>query len=439
METPYKHYNEEAEKVVLTHILNEAEDGNRALLTQVKPDWFWIPKNKLIIEIMLNKPSPMKIMEIWEVIQANRIEYVSMDYLLDTVGNLDIHRSFEDAKDIIEHKYLQRKVAEKLKDIQDKIYITDLKDLQAELMQYFYNLGVQKEQLKSIYEDYKEINEELLDVGTARDLYKLSPLRKTIMVLGGDSAHHKTNQCIDILIQFLKANYSKNPKFKVLFFSAEMAFDRIRDRLFAKILHQPLQDIKSRKRKPQEILSEVKAKAPYLDNFIIVPPTQFTSLTDVSTLLTQFKPDVWGFDFLQYFAYIAAGGKQQDQNRCVMETIATLKVLSEITNSLGIIISQVRKKSENRERHFPRIDDLEWSGLTKQIADNIGMCFWPVKVRKEYGTMGSRKIVDASWYCVSWQKVRDGSDFTEALKVTPEYCDFSKHPTPNVGAPYLDF
>jgi replicative DNA helicase len=128
---------------------------------------------------------------------------------------------------------------------------------------------------------------------------------------------------------------------------------------------------------------------------------------------------------------MSAGNNAEMQNKNVMEAIATIKILTEVTNSLGIVLSQLRKKNDNRQTHFPRVDDLEWSGLTKQISDVVGLCFWAWKINSDTAQM--------NWYTVSWQKVRDADPFNEVLWVMPEICDFKRHPQPNIGREYFNW
>jgi replicative DNA helicase len=174
----------------------------------------------------------------------------------------------------------------------------------------------------------------------------------------------------------------------------------------------------------------INTKYPYLEqNFIIVDGTKFRNATDVSRIINTFRPTVWGLDYIQYFAQISAGNALE-QNRNVMEVMATMKVLTETTDSLGIMLSQLRKKDKNSLIHFPRVDDLEWSGLIKQLSRNIGICFWPYKIKQ---------TADINWFTVSWQKVRYGKLFNEVFKVYPEYCNFELHPRPSEHPEYFQW
>lgn len=425
--------NPEAELTILKYLCKQ--EYNPAMNTMINKEWFYTPEHRIVFEIISEAGRQITYAELSNMIQS---KYPSMS--IDTWLKNDLFRSndisLEEVNiciDIIEEKYRLRNFEKKLMDIHDNMFSQTVEQVQTQLITYFHSAGTTKEKLKSLDEDFELVNKDMLEFGEARPgLNQLYALRDTVITIGGDSSHHKTNQLLDILIKALLHNYPKNPNFRVMFFSGEMSWKRIRDRIFAKMLQIDLADVSKRVISPEKMKAEFAEKYPMLlqDNFILVPPTKFRTVSDLSSLVVRHKPDIWGLDFLQYFAQQSAGNAEQ-QNKNVMEAIATIKILAEVTNSLAIVLSQLRKKSEQRQTHFPRIDDLEWSGLTKQISDVVGLCFWPYKI---YPAMSS-----LNWYTVSWQKVRDGEPFNEVLYVNPHYCDFVQHPTPYAERKYFEW
>lgn len=426
--------NPEAEITILKYLCKN--EYNPALGTMLSEEWFYTPENRIIFEIIKDNGRQITYAELSNLIQAKypRIE-ISAWLKNDLFRSNDITEDEVNiCIDIIEEKYRLREFEKKLLTIHENMFSGTVEEVQTQLITYFHSTATTKERLKSLDEDFELVNKDILEFGNERPgLNKLYALRDTVITIGGDSSHHKTNQLLDILIKGLLHNYKTNPNFKVMFFSGEMSWKRIRDRIFAKMLQIDLADVSKRTRSPESMKAEFMEKYPMLlsENFILVPPTKFRSVSDLSSLVVRHKPDIWGLDFLQYFAQQSAGNNAEQQNKNVMEAIATIKILAEVTNSLAIVLSQLRKKSEQRQTHFPRIDDLEWSGLTKQISDVVGLCFWPYKI--------SPVNADINWYTVSWQKVRDGDPFNEVLQVIPEYCDFKPHPTPLRDRKYFDW
>lgn len=428
-----KKSNPEAELVILKYLYAHYD---QTYIDLISPDWFYDDIYRYMFIVL--KESGRKITKL--ELQLRQDDFVPGEYILPIIE--EIYRENNIAEqdlitciDVIEEKYRLRMIEGKLADIQQRIYQSkSVENIQLELISYFSENISKPDKMKSLVEDFDEANNDLIEFGGARPaLNDIIPIRQSIITIGGDSAHHKTNQLTDILLKGLLFNSKKNPNFKVMMFSSEMSWKRIRDRIFAKLLHIPLTTITKRKEiNVKEITKRFEEEYPeVVSNFLLVSPSQFKTASDLSKFVIKHKPDIWGLDFLQYFAQMSAGNNAEMQNKNVMETIATMKVLVENTNSLGIIISQVRKKSEQRLVQFPRVDDLEWSGLTKQISNSIGMCFWPYRLRQDEA--------EKNWYTVSWQKVRDNEPFNEVLWVEPEFCDFKPWPTPNINLKYFNW
>lgn len=426
--------NHEAELTILKYLCTKHDP---AYLVLIQPKWFHSPVHRAVFEVLRQYGASRKLTY---AELSNHLQAVHPETPVDVWAKTELFKENDIepgevaiCTDIIEEKWKLRELESKLMDVHARMFTGSLIDVHTELIAYFHQNAVKKELIKSLDEDFESENKDLIEFGSTRPaLNKLGALKNTVITIGGDSSHHKTNQLLDILIRALLHNYPKNPDFKVMLFSGEMSWSRIRDRIFAKMLQIELEKVTRRHVQPHQIVGEFQEKYPALvSNFYLISPSQFRSMSDLNSLVASYKPDVWGLDFLQYFAQMSAGNNAEQQNKNVMEAIAQIKILTEITNSLGIILSQLRKKSEQRLLHFPRMDDLEWSGLTKQISDIVGLCFWPYKINPSTAQM--------NWYTVSWQKVRDSEPFNEVLWVKPEFCDFMPHPTPNADRKYFDW
>lgn len=333
---------------------------------------------------------------------------------------------YETCIDILKRKWRQREISEFLTNMSNRIYDMSPEESHLELITYFQNQELlEQKKNKRITEDFTDENVELIVLGgkSRPELDEIVPLKGSVITLAGDSGHHKSNQLLDMLLRFL----DNNPTKKAVFFSKEMEFKEVQARLYANRLEYDFKSILKRKDRHNGSKIDVdkltadmeKYHQHICENFIVISPQEFQSNSDIARILMQYEPDVWGLDFLQWYAQVQAGNAAE-QNRNVMETIAFSKTISQVTNSLGIILSQVRKRSDFRTKVFPRIDDIEWSGLTKQISHSIGMCFWPYKHENKS---------EKNWYVTSWQKVRNGDLFNEPAWIDPEMCKF-KYPHP---------
>lgn len=430
-------HNVEAELTILKYLCVNHDPG---IISTLSRDWFYSSEHKVILDILQSNGKRLTYAEFSNIADSKYSKLIEV-WLKQELFKPDSKSiSLEECNsciNIIEDKYKLRLIEEKLLSIRDKLYQGTPSEVETELITYFHNNHSNRESIKNLDEDFNAENLDLIEFNGDEKfgrpgLNRLGALRSTVITIGGDSAHHKTNQLLDILINALIYNFPKNPDFKVMMFSGEMSWGRIRDRIFSKLLHIEHDKIKRRQIEVHEALDLFRTNFPQIQsNFKLIDPKQFRSVSDLSRWVVQFKPDIWGLDFLQYFAQMSAGNNAEMQNKNVMESIATIKILTEVTNSLGIVLSQLRKKNDQRQTHFPRIDDLEWSGLTKQISDVVGMCFWPYKIQP--GT------AQKNWYVISWQKVRDAEPFNEVLWVDPEFCDFKRHPTPNIGREYINW
>lgn len=407
--------SEEAEFTCFQHITN---DKTGVYVSQLREEWFYSAKNQYIFRVLKNNPD-IDILKFRDITTTEKTEFISADETLAIFEPSDF--SFESASSIIRQKYNQRLIDKRVSELHELIYNTSPKDWKMELDKFFLELETEEEVTKTILDHFKVDSGQLIDFGKERPkLENLLFKRKSYAVVGGITSHHKTNQLIDLLVRALKTNYPKDNKFTVLMFSGEEPAEDMSLRLFAKLLHINLRDIIKGKVRPEEITDLIKRDFPeFITNFIIVDSSQFKNASDVSRIIAQFNPDVWGIDFIQWFAK-SSGKNPDDQNRNIMEAVATVKILVETTNSLAILLSQIRKQRSDAIYKFPRQEDLEWSGEISQYAAIIGLVFWPYKIRQT--------DIDKSWFCVSWVKVRYGDLDTEILDVIPEFCDFTYNP-----------
>ena len=366
----------------------------------------WIEDNSLLEEVNLRR-----------FIKNNNANIG--EEVIRSVYSKPVH-SFKSCLKILQDDWVLNKMDGFLTEMKDKIRKGDPNTIRIEMAQWLEGLPDFNEKEKKLTDDVSETNDLLVKIHTRRrpSLEYLLAMKKSLIVVGGYSGHHKTNCALDILDCALEANIGLDPNFKVVFFSKEMDFEEIRDRLFAKKLQIPVQDVLKRKVDVPKMIAEFERKFPkWNTNFKIIAPEKFRSVNDLGRILVKYKPTVWALDYLQ-LAALTSADNANEQNPRVMEWISACKLFARVLPNLGIILSQLRKKSETRATWFPRLDDLEWSGLTQQLAHSIGLCFWPYKVQPQR--------CEFTWYTVAWQKNRNGGIFNEILEVNPEMCDFQQ-------------
>jgi prephenate dehydrogenase len=109
-----------------------------------------------------------------------------------------------------------------------------------------------------------------------------------------------------------------------------------------------------------------------------------------------------------------------------MRTVANLHMLTRTTDSLGILVSQIKKFSEQRISKVPRIEDLEWSGIIGQLASWICLTYWPIRSKAEYsGPEAAVKNAFSGRACVICEKEK--SDPIAVEKVEHIYKTLGMH------------
>jgi replicative DNA helicase len=409
--------------IQLLRILAHSQDPKLLTVIDLKklPDGFtkdvistWKNTNKMdyVTTAMLLKSPAMQGERLRSIYDEKPYDYINFESLVQNINT----------------RYSQRMIKEKLEQVMKKISNTKPEELELELVQFFQEGDFyEKKQSRKITDGYTEDDSEIvLTIGGAgrTGIDNLIPLRGSVITIGADSGHHKTNQAIDICLRFL----DNNPTKKVVFLSMEMTFKEIQARVFANRLGLNVRSILTKKPivgstlTPEQIQDAIFKDHPHIvENFTVLDLSEVKNATDISNAFLNHKPDVWALDFIQWASM--QGNDPEAQNANVMGMVAFSKAAATINNSFGVLLSQI-KKIDSRLTQFPRLNDLEWSGLLKQISHAIGMCFWPHKIRQS---------ALRDWYAVSWQKSRNSDMFTETAQVNPELCRFT-YPYPLPGS-----
>lgn len=402
-------FDNQLEIAVIKYIV---KNNDLALSKTLDNAWFNNTKVKTVLNIW-NKQNAISEVVLRQQLSVKNVEY-DADYKDFYHGTLSDRFDFHSAIKILQEKFLQRKADEKLDSIRKIIWEQPITHIASDLIEFFAPMLQTSEKGRKLTDNIETADISIFDLGGKYrpDLNKILPIKKSLTVIGGESGFHKSNNTLNMILSFLLANPGKKAKF----LSGEMDFEEVRSRIIAALLHLDFERVIRRRYDMAEIEEKLEKDFKHvIDGLIIVSPDDLNSKSDITKEIIADDCDVWGMDFLQWLAQKFAGNNAGEQNRNVMELIAHSKMLTLLTNTFGIVISQIKKKSEQRLTHFPRIDDLEWSGLTRQIAHNVVMCFWPWQIDK--GT-------PMNHYISSWQKVRNGRPFTECQLVYPEQSRF---------------
>lgn len=393
---------------------------DRKLLEQLDAKWFEYHQAQKILTIW-KQTEDMEISATIEHIKSSNDDriYLSNTEVKEFYEEPQITSTFEKNVQLVRRKYRQRTLDSKLRQLQKDIYKMAPEEFEAQIVSYLKDNDYKEtKNYRKVSDGLEDISKYLITIGgDIRPLFdETLPLKGTVSTIAGRSGEHKTGQALDILAMYCE----NNPGRKAVFFSKEMSFFEVQARLLAKKFNiSPKEIIRGKKRDGTKIdltkLSEEYAEKynTINNNLIIIDPQEIKSSADLATILVNTEAEVWALDFIQFFALKSNSEFNQIAN--VIETASFCKDISQVTESYGLIVSQVKKQESNRLTVFPRLDDIEWSGFIRQISHSVAMAYWAYAHNSSY-------LKDV--FMLSWQKVRNGELFTEIIQVIPEFSQF---------------
>jgi replicative DNA helicase len=401
----------EAERIVLQIIVQKKDT---ALLSTVNQEWFTEEHSNLLITLRNVKHLDYFYCE--KFIEQNNID-VSFN-VLKNVFKGDIVGELEPALEILENKYLSRKLVLIADNIYDNIGRKNPLNITLDVQKEIQSIQSVSEKIEKLGDNFNIDITDLLYTGIyGQDDLIIS--RQATMVIGGESGHLKTSYTLFTLMKALQYNILNigNKDFKVMFFSKEMSFNKLKAKIISNLFRIPYDRIRYNDYDVKEIQSIFMDKYYYYhDNFFLIKAEMFKSEDDMAKYILQSKPDIWALDYIQL---LANAKKEQDINREVARIVTNLKSIVTLTNTFGIIISQLRKFGENRISKVPRLEDLYWAGDLRHLADWVGLCYW----KWQYDRTKQKSV-----FFMLWEKNREGATYTTPYKIEAEYTNLEKLP-----------
>lgn len=231
------------------------------------------------------------------------------------------------------------------------------------------------------YDNYK--NEEPAQIISTGEPWlddKTSILKGNITVIAGDTGSMKTTTALWLIIKILQAN----PTYTAVFFEKEMPIADIMSKIISFFTEVPTGDIISNKIYGTDPMDEIlKGNHKYSDIAVsilkrlkLVDTNEFNTIEDMLNFIESEKADIWCLDFLTQMFGDAENASAF--NYKVMTGMNKIKRIVQRTGSTGIILCQLKKGTvEHRLLKVPLLDDMEWSGTIKQLANSVFMTFYP--------------------------------------------------------------
>lgn len=192
-----------------------------------------------------------------------------------------------------------------------------------------------------------------------------------IVQITGDNGSMKTTISLWICLKILM----KNPKFTCFYFEKEMPKRDIAFKLISYLTQTPTDNISE---ETETTLNKLlKQKTPITDaisRLSIIPNTAFDNATDMANLIEYHKPSIWCLDYLTMLFDDSVG----DTFSFVNKQLQILKTVTSNTNSIGIILSQIKQNVlSTKQVKIPDKADSEWSSKLNQYSAYIYTTFYP--------------------------------------------------------------
>ena len=392
----------EAEKAVLAGVIQEPELIDK-VSSYLKEGVFYDRKNERIWQIvneLRKEDSVIDVISIVSKLTESEKKRGITPYYLSTLSEELISTELCDhyAKKIYE-KYLLRGIIEKSRNIASATFENN-KDVYDILNETHNSIGELiairpmddfsiERLLDSTMDSIANSGKNLISTGFS-EFDKLSGgiTRGELSIIGGRPGHGKTTMMINMVKSCVDNGY------KVLVFNREMTNQEMLKKIlvlesnnlsYLNVRKGIITDLNQSK-ELSEALEKVKKK--YNNNVF----KMFDNLKSFDESLLQakkFKPDIIFDDYIQL---IAPKSTYQERRLQLEELVNDYKWLAKSLNASCVLLSQLNRSVESRDKSRPRLSDLAESGAIEQVAENVIFSFYPYKL--QISQEQSRNIIE---------------------------------------------
>lgn len=355
------------------------------LIQKCKPNYFTDNKMKKIYNWIVKKRNNNEQLSVVKL--ATEVEVTA-----DELPEKDLFHEFDDSLDLLHKNYIRRNLKSVSKDIYNLAKKKDLDideylhksqemifKVTSELdkAETQYNL---QEAMMSAYKSFcnrrEGIKEDYISTGFPSMDHFFGGLKRThLTVLGAETSVGKTAFATSVAKNIMKDGG------KVAFISLEMEASEIAERLVTMKSRVPAQDFRE-----ADKLSEGQQKAinhswdyyTEMEENLWIDENRSANVDDITAVCRKLNKDADGLDLIivDYLQMIDIVG---DDNKAdlIGKAVKDLRALALQLNVPIILLSQLKKFSDNRKNRKPTKDDLRGSSLIGQIADDVWMLYRP--------------------------------------------------------------
>lgn len=378
--------NTEAEQSVLGAMLMDKE-AIIDVAGMLRPEHFYEPRHQEIYEAMASlfeEGIPVDIVTLSDRLKArNKLKKVGgKAYLTDLVTAVPTSAHAEEYAQIVKDNALRRSLissAGKITNLSfdETLTITELVDQSEQMLFGIAQDGVKanfvhiKDLLKDAYERMEKLDKEGVTPGVSTGFKDLDSLlggfqKSDLVILAARPSVGKTSLTLDFI-----RHAALIEKKKVAFFSLEMGYAQIIDRMVGMISGVPFWDIRTGNLSEEKYMKIVDAMGMLSEADIFIDDKPGQSINEVRTkarrLALEKGVDIIFLDYLQLLHGTSKEGRTQE----VSEISQGLKNIAREIDVPMIALSQLSRAIEQRTVRRPQLSDLRESGSIEQDADVV--------------------------------------------------------------------
>jgi replicative DNA helicase len=392
----------EAERAVLAGVIQQPD-----LIDKVSPylkdGAFYDNKNARIWEIILDIKKDDEVIDIISIVsrltESEKTKGITPYYLTTLQEDLVSVELCEHYSKKVYEKYLLRGVIEKSRNIASATFENN-KDVYDLLNETHTSIGElisirpmddfnMDELLVSTMDSIANSGQNLISTGF-NEFDKLSGgmTRGELTIIGGRPGHGKTTMMVNMLKACIDNGY------KVMLFNREMTNQEMLKKIvvleskklsYLNVRRGIINDLED---SAELKLSFEKVKKKY--NSRVFKMFDHLKTFDESLLQAKkFKPDIIFDDYIQLISPKTTYSERRLQ---LEELVNDYKWLAKSIGASCVLLSQLNRSVESRDKSRPRLSDLAESGAIEQTAENVVFSFYPYKLQMANET--SRNVIE---------------------------------------------
>ncbi len=387
-------HNLEAEQSVLGAVLLEEDAISRAL-ELLSPDGedFYHPTNKIIFRAMVTlfeKNTPVDIITltdrfkdsadldgvggvayIGELIERTPTAANIAFYAKIVKGRALARKLIHASTDIINRGY---ECGEAIEEFVDEAENIIFKVAQDRVTKSYYALkDIIKDTFKTVEELYEK-KSSITGIGTGfRDLDKMTSgfQDSDLIIIAGRPSMGKTAFALNIA-----EHVAVEDKLPVAVFSLEMSKEQLTQRMLASRARVDLSRIRNGRLKDEDWSKLTTAVGTLYDAPIYIDDTPAQTVLEIRAKARRWKNELdLKLIVIDYLQLMRGGSRKDNREQEISEISRSLKALAKDLDIPVVALSQLSRRTEQREGNKPQLADLRESGAIEQDADIVAFVY----------------------------------------------------------------